>query len=101
MKHKYDQRMFQLFTYHLPLTTPTYYPLLITYHLLILGEAQVRPAHVPALLTTHSLLLTTLQVKHKYDQRMFQLFTEIFHCLPLCHVLGGKVGLRSSTVVAP
>ena len=31
------------------------------------------------------------QVKHKYDQRMFQLYSETFHCLPLCHVLGGKV----------
>ena len=31
------------------------------------------------------------EVKHKYDLRMFQLFTEIFHCLPLCHVLGNKV----------
>jgi len=31
------------------------------------------------------------EVKHKYDQRMFQLYSETFHCLPLCHVLGGKV----------
>ena len=35
-------------------------------------------------------------MKHKYDQRMFQLYSETFHCLPLCHVLGGKVTLTLS-----
>jgi len=31
------------------------------------------------------------EVKAKYDQRTFNLFTEVFHCLPLVHCLGGKV----------
>lgn len=31
------------------------------------------------------------EVKHKYSAQMFQLFTEVFHCLPLSYVLGGKV----------
>lgn len=32
------------------------------------------------------------EVKHKYSQEMFQLFTEVFHCLPLAYVLSEKVG---------
>ena len=31
------------------------------------------------------------EVKAKYSATMFQLFTEVFHCLPLCHVLAKKV----------
>ena len=31
------------------------------------------------------------EVKAKYSQQMFDLFTECFHCLPLAHVLAGKV----------
>jgi len=31
------------------------------------------------------------EVKHKYDAKMFQLFTEVFHCLPLAYCLGSKV----------
>ena len=31
------------------------------------------------------------EVKAKYNATMFQLFTEVFHCLPLCHVLAKKV----------
>jgi serine/threonine-protein phosphatase 5 len=31
------------------------------------------------------------EVKHKYSQQMFQLFTEVFHVLPLAYCLGGKV----------
>ena len=31
------------------------------------------------------------EVKHKYSAQMFTLFTEVFHCLPLGHLIGGKV----------
>mmetsp|Transcript_13777 Transcript_13777/g.41937 ORF Transcript_13777/g.41937 Transcript_13777/m.41937 type:complete len:481 (+) Transcript_13777:82-1524(+) len=31
------------------------------------------------------------EVKHKYSQQMFQLFTEVFHELPLAYCLGKKV----------
>ena len=31
------------------------------------------------------------EVKAKYSAQMFQLFTEVFHTLPLSYVLGGKV----------
>ena len=31
------------------------------------------------------------EVKAKYSATMFQLFTEVFHCLPLCYVLGKKI----------
>jgi len=31
------------------------------------------------------------EVKHKYEPRMFKVFTEVFQCLPLAYVLGGKV----------
>lgn len=31
------------------------------------------------------------EVKHKYNLQMFQLFSEVFHCLPLAYVLGSKV----------
>jgi len=31
------------------------------------------------------------EVKHKYNAQMFQLFLEVFHCLPLSHVLAGKI----------
>jgi len=44
------------------------------------------------------------EVKAKYNQTVFDLFTECFHCLPLAHVLGGMVyvthgGLFSSDTV--
>ena len=29
------------------------------------------------------------EVKAKYDARMFQLFSEVFNCLPICYCLGG------------
>ena len=31
------------------------------------------------------------EVKAKYSTQTFQLFTEVFHCLPLCYCLGGKI----------
>ena len=31
------------------------------------------------------------EVKHKYSIQMFQLFTEVFHCLPLSYVLGVRL----------
>ena len=31
------------------------------------------------------------EVRHKYSAQMFQLYTEVFHCLPLAYVLGKKV----------
>jgi len=31
------------------------------------------------------------EVKAKYSVQMFQVFTEVFHCLPLCYCLGGHV----------
>ncbi len=30
------------------------------------------------------------EVRHKYSAQMFQLYTEVFHCLPLAYVLGKK-----------
>ena len=42
------------------------------------------------------------EVNHKYSPQMFKLFTEVFHCPPLCHCVAGKVfvthgGLFSAT----
>lgn len=30
------------------------------------------------------------EVKHKYDDQVYELFQQVFNCLPLAYVLGGK-----------
>ncbi len=34
------------------------------------------------------------EVKAKYSSQMVELFTEVFNCLPLAHVIAGKILVR-------
>ena len=65
--------------------------------LLLLTFKVLYPAHVHLSRGNHETLNMNKiygfegEVNHKYSPQMFGLFTEVFHCLPLCHSVAGKV----------
>ena len=76
--------------------TPRRWPFSVEVMLLLFSFKALYPNHVHLTRGNHETLNMNKvygfegEVKAKYNLQVFQLFTEVFHCLPLAYCLGGK-----------